>query len=497
MTIRKRIHIDELEYTKEGLRTREPIPLTVGEHNQVVLVRPERVRAVPVGFGAFDTDSCFPTPGALATGLRVSLEQLARHVDGGPDTSIYQFFGHAEPSGDDAHNKSLSDRRAEVIRAFFVADVDAVLAIAQSEEWSTREQQVMLRMLKCDPGAIDGELGPVTEDAVRLFQHEYSDGIFHRHLPGRPDVAPLPDDGQLQGATAAALIEAYVQATSPQLDPAQVHPTHPTVGCSEFNQAVLETPAYNRRICLVVYEQLPPFHDRAPCMAGDHTVCPIDDRDEHSRCLWYREHVIDPRLSELVHLHTDLRWMVLPNGKILLSALTTLCEGESISFQVYRTNPISVQDTVTAEVLGEQLSGELSGIIRGSVAQVVWDPPSDFDLFESGLVPFTIEQLMARDTANTRARIPVFRVWGGGSESISPPPGRELGRTPRDPRNLDESSQLGFVGIDWWGSVFQHATAEEERTGTTLHPLVHDEPRIRSKRHATEKLEPHANTETR
>ena len=38
-----RVHIDTLEYTREGLKSREPIPLQVGQHYRVVL-DPARAR---------------------------------------------------------------------------------------------------------------------------------------------------------------------------------------------------------------------------------------------------------------------------------------------------------------------------------------------------------------------------------------------------------------------------------------------------------------------
>jgi hypothetical protein len=482
-----RVHADELEYTSDGLRTGEHLPLRAGVHNRVVVTRPKRVKAVPIGYGAFDHDSTFPTPGVLAVGMGAAFENLLGKL--GVDAStIYQFYGHAEATGDDAYNKGLSDRRARCVQAVFVGDVEPVRDLAREEEWGVREHQIMLRVLRCDPGAIDGEGGPVTEAAVAMFQREYSDGVFHRHLEQEPP-AVLADDGKLNAATVDALIEAYVLATSPRVPAQRVHPTHPVVGCSEFNRVSLDEPAANRRIALVVHEVLPPFHDRAPCTVGDHTVCPLDEGDESFRCLWYREHVEEVALAELVHRHFDLRWLDLPNGKILLSALTTLPEGAPVDFQVFRTAPIENQEAIAAETLAEPLSDSLRGIIRGGVAQVVWEPPEGFDLYAPALVPMTVEEFAEAAVPVARARVPVFRVSGGGCELVSPPPGRELGRLPREPYGQTEPSSVGFAALDWFGRLYQHAVHPEERSVEQRHPLRDEEPRILEVRHSVWTLE--------
>ena len=487
MTTERRIHIDELEYTRQGLRTRESIELVPGEHNRVVLVRPTPIRSVPLGYGGFGHDSAFPTPAILVLALRVALEGLVE-LFGSKAAGIYQFFGHTSSSGDDHRNKLLSDRRGAALCAFFVGDVGAVRDLAQQEGWGTREHQIMLRLLRCDPGPIDGEPGRLTDAAIEMFQREYNDGVFHRHLEDPTPPTSLAEDGAVSQATLDALLEAYVHATSPRLERERLHPTHPVVGCSEFNRVDTERENHNRRISVVIYDELPPFHDRAPCSRGDEQACPIDEHDERVRCMWYREHVYDPPPAELVHRHVDLRWLELRNGKVLLSALTTLPDESEVTFQVFRTKPIERGIDISSTVLDGPLSEEIPGIVRGGVAQVIWDAPESFELYSTALEPIDLDDLDAARQAPPRARVPTFRVRGGGVVALAPPPGREVGRIPREPSAIDTASDVGFLATDGFGGLFQHSTQPEERSTDERHPLRDAEPRIVQARHSTWKL---------
>ncbi len=473
----KRVHIDTLEYTRQGLRTKAPLQLKLGQHHRIVLVRPERVTALALGSGAFDRDGCFPTPGVLSPLMLAAAQDLANAGLGLSPSSIFQVYGHAESSGDEGHNKALSDRRAQVVHACLRGDVQAMRAMAKTQGWGLREHQVMLRVLKCDPGAIDGADGVVTQRATRLFQREYEAGVFHRHLAEVSASRALSVSGELDPDTVDALVEAYVWAVSPQLPVDRMHPTHPVAGCSEYNQLDLGDPKYNRRVSLVVHAELPPYHDAAPCTEGDHEVCPVDKGEPGSRCGWYRQHVLDPARSELKHRHFDLRWLSLPNGNILLSALTTLPEGEEIEFQAYRSQPLGSQSQLTPEMLGDGLSEPMKGIIRGGVAQVVWDPPEGFELFGSGLKPFGLGDIHRLRYGQPEASMPVFVCRGGGVETVSPPPGREVVRVPFEGVETD-GARRGVGAVDWFGRFFQQSSHPRDRPAPEQHPLRDDEPRI-------------------
>lgn len=443
------IHADELEYTPEGLRTRENIGLEVGVHNRVQITRPQRRAGLPIGRGGFPHDSAFPTPPTLAALVAPFFNDLL----GDNEQSIYQVYGHAQSDGSEAHNKELSDRRAEVMRAMLVGDVDAIQAVADSESWGAREQQVMLRALHCDPGLIDGELGPLSEVAVRDFQEDYIDGIFHRGGEASPKDLDLVPDGDLGPKTSKALVEAYVYAHSSLLSEERLHPTHPVVGCSEFNllPGVEPQAAMNRRVTLVVHEQLPPFYDQAPCTLGDHSVCPVDD-EKPARCLWYREHVEDSAEAP-VDIHVDLRWLPLSDGRVLLSALSTLEDGEEVEFQVHRAKPIRGPEDIAETSLAEAISEPLAGIVTLGVAQVVWKPeegfdPFDFDDWYDAIDYETVaSNPMAAFGESNRLRPPLFTVRGGGSTAVSEPPGQQLHRL----RLTNEDGSPATDGKTAWG----------------------------------------------
>ncbi|MFN3180673.1 MAG: hypothetical protein ACE37F_01675 [Nannocystaceae bacterium] len=98
-----RVHIDTLRYTRNGLATRAPINLTVGAHNRVVLIRPERAPLTTLpGFGY---DSAFP--GAPLAGLLGNRELAATLADW-PKDAVLQLLGHANVENNLDHNKALS-----------------------------------------------------------------------------------------------------------------------------------------------------------------------------------------------------------------------------------------------------------------------------------------------------------------------------------------------------------------------------------------------------
>lgn len=423
------IHADQLEYTAEGLQTREDLELEVGARNRVVIRRPVPRHASLVGVGGFGVDSAFPTPVVMALTIGPAVVNLL----GIEPAPIYQVYGHTSSDGPRDHNKALADRRAAILLAVLVGDIDAVLEIAKEEEWDDAAQQVMLRTLRCDPGVIDGEHGEATARAARDFQHDYNDGVFHRRTELEPRGAPLTVDGIVGPATTEALVEAYVVATSPFVPTSQLHPTHPTVGCADFNRIDEKDDRNNRRISLVSHPHLPEFHDRAPCQAGDHSVCPVDEAGP-MRCLWYRSHVVDPPAHERGHVFFELRWLPLANGNVLLSALTTLADADEVEFQVFRSHPIAGPADLDDVALDQPLSEQMTGIVRMGVAQVVWTPPEGFDVFDADdwLPTFDVSALVQDPQlpfrSEPRVRAPVFRVRGGGDSSISEPPAQELGR---------------------------------------------------------------------
>lgn len=372
-----RVHIDTLEYTRQGLKTRDPINLQVGSHSRVVLVRPERQRPVAATYGCFPSDLSFPGPAFLSlllhphrTGTTAfPLEQATGHL---------QVFAHTDATGSEASNKTLSDQRARVAFAFLTADLETVLEVAASESWATPHDQVMLRCLECDPGPIDGVHEELTEAATTRFQENYNSGKYHQP-EDRPLKSDLQVDGDLGSETFEALLDAYVHLYSPRL-PESKFLADPAIGCAAFNPATDDdTAAVNRRISLVIHGNAPTYPDAAPCTAGDPEVCPIVAADALAQCMWYREHVQEAPVASALHHNFSPSWLPLTNGKYLLSVLTTVPNGDEVVFEVFASEDrVTTPERRPTEVVEPWPSAEITSVVEHGVAQVVWDPPPQF-----------------------------------------------------------------------------------------------------------------------
>jgi peptidoglycan hydrolase-like protein with peptidoglycan-binding domain len=375
-----RLHADTLEYTRDGLRTREPLSLFLEPSNRIVIERPAVIPAVAASHGGFADKQSFPLPAFLSLFVFPHSGNLEGLFEGKrPRSGVYQVFAHTRSTGNEQADKDLTDRRARVTTAFLTGDVDTVIEIAREEAWELDRQQVMLRALRCDPGPIDGQLGPLTRHAIEVFQRDYVKGLFHTEFDREPRHPTLAPSGELDDDTILALIEAYTVAHSPLLDRDQLHPTHPEAGCAAFNP--LADGSHGRadnRVSLVVHDALPPHHDAAPCRTGDPAACPAVDSAPH-RCAWHRAHVRDALAAEVEHHHFRLAWLPLPKGKILLSALTTVPDADEVEFEVFAAREpvdgeILSDPTILIEPLGEILTTKP---VLG-VAFVIWDPPAEF-----------------------------------------------------------------------------------------------------------------------
>ncbi len=426
-----KIHQDELEYTSKGVRTPRdnPLQLTVGSHNVVRIIRAERVRVLEPGINGFAFNSSFPTPGVLqlflVPELRAQLE--AALVEG---DQFVRIFGHTDATGDEAANKVVSERRAQSVLALLTADVDAFAAVAGDEGWGLDEAQVMLRALRCDPGPADGDMGPLTARALEVFQNQFNTGMFHRHLESE-NPPTIPVTAELDQATLDALIDAFVSTLSPHIDPSRLHPTHPTAGCSEFNRFGTDA-RRNRRVSLALYPTLPPHYDRAPCTEGDHTACPAQE-GEQTACYWYREHFIERSEASLTQRHFDLRWLFVDETRVLLTALTTVEDGSSVEFQVYRSPEVSELEELSLDRLGEPLSEPIEGTVLNGVAYCEWsfgDEEAEMLRHENWITPIPFERAMTEGilSAPRTARVPVFVVSANGVRALSPPPLRDVCR---------------------------------------------------------------------
>ena len=396
-----RVHIDTLEYTRQGLRTRQAIPLQVGQHNRVVLVRPTRQPAIAASYAGFSPNLSFPGPAVLssllhdhlaADGLLPFAERLAAGQQ-------LQLFAHTDATGSEADNKTLSDQRAACVFAMLTRDVEEVLRIADAEQWGPELQQVMLRALDCDPGPIDGVFEDLTRSAIESFQAAYGQRAYH---PGdEPLLVPeLAVDGNLGPDTHDALIDAYVSRFSPRLSPDAFVAKAPANGCAFHNPAVVPDEAANRRASLVVHPSPPAHPDAIPCTTGDAMACPAVEDAAKQACMWYREHVIEVPFEKARHHHFLPSWLKLDNGKYMLSVLTTVPDGEDVEFQVFASKEpgdgVDLPDpSFHLHDIGEAI---VNRPIHG-VAQVVWEPPPDFAPEKDG-----------RAVGPSGRYVPMFRV---------------------------------------------------------------------------------------
>ncbi len=140
----------------------------------------------------FDFDSSFVKPEAA-----VEFTSLAStwHQHGDAPISI---FGHADPTGDDSYNKTLSGRRALAVYGILIRDTDIWEKLYaepfHGDKWSARSIQYILKALGFDPGIVDGKEGPKTTQAVKDFQ----------------DSKKLTVDGKAGPKTRKVLFELYM-----------------------------------------------------------------------------------------------------------------------------------------------------------------------------------------------------------------------------------------------------------------------------------------------
>ena len=375
----------------------------------------------------------------------------------------------------------MSERRARVVLALLTGDVGDFKEVAEEEAWGVGEAQVMLRALRCDPGPADGTIGILTTRAIEIFQNQFNTAMFHRHLALSPPP-PIPVTREYDQPTRDALLEAFVCALSLHVDGSQLHPTHPIAGCSEFNPFGSDA-RINRRVSIALYPKLPPHHEKAPCRTGDHTACPVQ-KDQVPGCFWYREHFIEQKKESVQARHFDLRWLFVDDTRVLLTALSTAEDGTAVDFQVFRSPELAELDEVSDNNLGEPLSESLPGTILNGVAFCEWTfGPEEVELSrpENWITPIPFEEARGQDLFSRvpTARVPVFRVKGGGAVAVSAPPLHDALRSvwvedeaPLAPYFVWMADTLGRV----FHALFEGRSAESKARVLSTHPQAADLP---------------------
>jgi len=166
------------------------------------LMRP--IAAWRLDCGRFAFDSAFVSPHA-----RHEIPALLRLHERHPDAPM-SIFGHADPTGDDVYNKRLSGRRARVMHALLLRDVDEWERIygapMPGDAWGVRTVQLMLATLTDSEGVpyyqgdIDGYFGSGSQDGLRAYQAQ------HQSVDG----APLDVDGNPGPMSRKSLFKAYM-----------------------------------------------------------------------------------------------------------------------------------------------------------------------------------------------------------------------------------------------------------------------------------------------
>lgn len=140
----------------------------------------------------FEFDSSFISPPAAE-----EFKNLASLKQAHPKSPA-TIFGHADPTGDDEYNKTLSGRRAMAVYGMLTRRTDIWEELYSNplggDDWGVRSVQTLLLDLGYPPGEIDGKMGSVTSGALKNFQAKNG----------------LPPTGANDKATRAKLFLAYM-----------------------------------------------------------------------------------------------------------------------------------------------------------------------------------------------------------------------------------------------------------------------------------------------
>lgn len=318
---------------------------------------------------SFPTTS-FASASAFPTAAIVHLVRVAHELTD-PDPSVrIGIFGHTDTTDDANANKDLADRRADVAFALLTGDHALFASVAEAEDWPLEHYQAMLRVLGCNPTAIDGEGGVQTERAIAAFRADYNANAWHDEGRARA-YGDLPPGNELDGPTKQAIVDAYHAEMCGSVKPERfLGPKR--AGCGEFNPL---GPAHadNRRVTLAVYGRDAPHDDDFPCKAGDAGACMVDDGGTF-RCKFYRERIHEEKVEVTPTPFWDFEWLKTESGKAHLSTLTDLPDTNDAVFELQRWRPDPYADDCGRgpAPAGRETIVKVAGLIRAGVAYAIW-----------------------------------------------------------------------------------------------------------------------------
>lgn len=195
----------------------------------------------------FDFDSSFIAPAAKSELARLG-ELHDDYID-----SPMSIFGHADPTGTESHNKTLSGSRARALYGLLVRDFDDWEKLFHEHSWGLRSTQLILAHLNSEqtppvtPGfAQDGKDSKAWQDAVKDFQR----------------ANDLDDDGDAGKLTRKKLYEQYMDSLTAKADGTSfvfdreaflgkgADPKGKAAfqGCSEFNPILILSETQNKQV---------------------------------------------------------------------------------------------------------------------------------------------------------------------------------------------------------------------------------------------------------
>ena len=257
----------------------------------------------------FAAGRSFPRPGQ-AQRLKALGEAVQAWATQHPEGKV-AVFGHTDAMGREQENKALSERRAGAVRAFLAKEPSAWEALYGEEKWGLASTQELLKHLGHDAGAIDGQDGPKTQEAVKQFQ-------------GRQG---LKVDGVAGPRTREALYLAFMESCGSPASKAGAFDTidgKAFAGCSEFNLAMnTEGPEEaNRRVAVLLLKSNRNFPIQYPCKHGEIAPCRAqagrkgDRRTAGFRCLFYDRLAVEKAALVPKPMGT-LKWTHLEDGEVV------------------------------------------------------------------------------------------------------------------------------------------------------------------------------------